>query len=465
MAAVTLALAAGTPIAAQSGAIAGTVFDSLRARMPVRDATVMIVELARTASTDTRGRFRFDSVPAGRYNVTFFSAILDSLGMGAPTATVTVSGGGQSETWLALPSPADLYRRLCGPPRDQQLGVVVGRVRDVDSGQPIAAATVETFWAEFEYVDRAFRRRLLKATTRSGPQGSYILCGVPSDLPLDLTARSGVFQAGPLTVSHDRDVVLLRDITVSVRDSAARADTTVLVRDSAAVPRGTGIVRGRVRERTGRPVADAPVRVVADARETRSGPDGSFTLVGVPAGSRMVEGRAIGYGPATSVADVPTNGTVAVEITFDRRAQEMKAITIIGQRRRPEYSGFSERMSLGAGRFIDETEMRRRPVARIGDAIRRGGNVTYDMTSIGPELKMRPTGSMSNDSRCTPNFYLDGAYIAPPSSVERQTLLQMIESLVLPEDVIGIEMYASLGTVPAQFDRGNNCGAIVIWTR
>ena len=462
------ALVAGAPaLAAQAPppSITGVVYDSLRTRAPLRDVSVMITESGKVASTDARGRFRFDSIPDGKYHLTFFWEMLDSLGIGAPTATVTVAKGLTSEAVLATPSAPELYRRLCGPPKDKSVAAVVGRVRDVDTGLPIAAATVETFWAEFEYVAKSFKRRLFKATTRTGSTGSYILCGVPSDVPLDITARAGVWQAGPITVVHDRDVIAHRELAISRRDSAARADSNALMRDSTAIPVGSGIIRGRVTDRAGRPVPNAPVRVVADSRETRSREDGSFVLTGVPAGTRMLEARAIGYGPATADVDVPTSATTTASIVFDRRAQELKPITIVGQKPRADITGFTERARSSVGIFVTEDDLKRRPVVRLGDALLRGTPITYDMTQIGPEVKMRAMGTMENDSRCIPNFYLDGMFVPPPDVGMRQTMLQSIEALVYPTDVKGIEVYNSVGGIPPEFNRNNGCGSIVIWTR
>ena len=465
--AAALALAALMPQAAvmAQGAITGTIYDSLRVRGPLRDVSVMLTELNRVTTADARGRFKFDSVPDGRYHVTFFYSALDSLGIGGPIATVTVSKGLPAEAFLTTPSPPELYRRLCGPPKDPSVAAVLGHVRNVDTKQPVADATVETFWAEFEYMQRTFRRRTFKATTKSGPQGAFILCGVPADVPLDITVRSGVFEAGPVTVVHGRDVVARRDMAVSLHDSAARSDTTRLIRDSTRILVGSGIVRGTLRDRTGRPVADSPVRIVADARETRSGADGSFVLTGVPAGTRTVEARAIGFGPATTAVDVPTGGSVAVNLLFDRRAQELKTITVIGQRPRRDVEGFFDRQREGLGKYVTDEDLKRRPVSRVGDAILRSGNVMYDLTSTGPELKMRATGSMTNDSRCIPNFYLDGMLIPAPEQGMRQTMLQAIEGMVNPDDVRGIEIYNGIGGTPPEFNRNNGCGSIVIWTR
>jgi len=65
-----LGLAAGVQAQTPTlGSIRGLVHDSLLAARPLERAVVEILELGRLDTTDARGVFRFDSVPAGRYSV------------------------------------------------------------------------------------------------------------------------------------------------------------------------------------------------------------------------------------------------------------------------------------------------------------------------------------------------------------------------------------------------------------
>ena len=68
-----------------AGSITGVVFDSLVRNAPLAGAEVTIDGTQYTTSTDSRGRFRFDGIPAGRAMVRFYHTSLDSLGFGAPT--------------------------------------------------------------------------------------------------------------------------------------------------------------------------------------------------------------------------------------------------------------------------------------------------------------------------------------------------------------------------------------------
>ncbi|MBI3568120.1 MAG: hypothetical protein HY084_07965 [Gemmatimonadetes bacterium] len=65
--------------AGAQGSIVGTAYDSLSTRGPLANATVVLVERARYATADARGRFRIDSVPDGHYTIGCLHPVLDSL--------------------------------------------------------------------------------------------------------------------------------------------------------------------------------------------------------------------------------------------------------------------------------------------------------------------------------------------------------------------------------------------------
>src|ERR1035437_4852695 len=70
--------------ASAQGGISGTVFDSLITHAPLANATVVLVERSKYVATDAHGRFRIDSVPDGRYTLSFIHPVLDSLGLPGP---------------------------------------------------------------------------------------------------------------------------------------------------------------------------------------------------------------------------------------------------------------------------------------------------------------------------------------------------------------------------------------------
>lgn len=104
--------------AQRTGALVGTVFDSLVTERALPYATVAIVELARYTETDSAGRFRFDSIPAGRFTLTFQHPVLDRLGAGGGSSAVDFAADGERSVALTTPSFGTLYRSTCQTPSD-----------------------------------------------------------------------------------------------------------------------------------------------------------------------------------------------------------------------------------------------------------------------------------------------------------------------------------------------------------
>lgn len=98
--------AAIVTIAGAQGSISGSVYDSLSARGPLANATVVLVERNKYATTDAKGRFKFDSVPDGHYSIGFMHAVLDSFDLQVATVPVEVSGNRPATVQLYTPSRA-----------------------------------------------------------------------------------------------------------------------------------------------------------------------------------------------------------------------------------------------------------------------------------------------------------------------------------------------------------------------
>jgi hypothetical protein len=94
----------GAGATAVTGVVAGTVFDSTRAR-PLAGAVVRLAGTGHSATTDASGAFRIAEVPAGRYEVEFTHPRADSLQWKPDAAEVAVEDG-ESAVQLSLPRRA-----------------------------------------------------------------------------------------------------------------------------------------------------------------------------------------------------------------------------------------------------------------------------------------------------------------------------------------------------------------------
>ncbi len=183
--------------AAAQATVTGTVFDSLHANAPLAGANVVIVELSRYVAADSRGRFHFDSVPAGKYAITFLHPSLDSLDVAAEIVPLEVPERGTVNVRLSTPSSRGAYSRLCPGARDLSTGLVFGRVRDVDDASPLGGAIVTAAWTEYGLDKGRMQSKVVRANAVTNPRGAYVLCGLPADVVPQIYVLANGFGAGP----------------------------------------------------------------------------------------------------------------------------------------------------------------------------------------------------------------------------------------------------------------------------
>ncbi|MHB1311711.1 MAG: carboxypeptidase-like regulatory domain-containing protein [Gemmatimonadaceae bacterium] len=110
---LSLVAAVAAPASSQSR-IVGSVYDSLGSRGPLKQATLVLVERSQYSTSDDRGQFTFDDVPAGRYSLAILHAVLDSFDLVAPVRLIDVPSSGAVRVALATPSAATAFRLACG---------------------------------------------------------------------------------------------------------------------------------------------------------------------------------------------------------------------------------------------------------------------------------------------------------------------------------------------------------------
>jgi TonB-dependent starch-binding outer membrane protein SusC len=164
---------------------------------------------------------------------------------------------------------------------------VTGTILDVD-GSPVAGATVSV----------AGGPAALTATT--GPDGAFRLAGVPTtNVVLDVTAEG--FEPRQVTIIGARTALQLQLVLVRPAPPAPPPDETRIV---------SGVVLDAA---TREPLAGARVRVQGTELQTLSERDGTFTLIGVPAGDVVLAVEAAGQ-PAMSMAVPAAKGAVVVTL-------------------------------------------------------------------------------------------------------------------------------------------------------
>ncbi len=451
---------------ASGATVSGVVRDSI-AHTTLADATVQLVaadslpRFGRTAISDAQGRFTIADVPDGTYTLGFFHPLLDSLGLEAPLRAVAVVDQQPVQADLAVPSPARLNEVICGSRAANAGSVLVGIVRDARDGSPVVGASVLGEWLELTYKSRAVTPRIPGVEVKSGNTGWFALCGLPKAGTIALRANRGADSTGQLEMDVPGDRFLRRDLyigagkPVASSDSEARRDMSSASRES--VRGGDELLTGTVVTIVdGKPVAGAQISILGGPR-TRSNARGEWTIVDAPAGTRMLEVRAVGYYPDRRPVDITSAAPALRTKLFTLRAM-LDTVKVVASRvLRRKDTGFEERMRSGAGHYMTAADVARHGSFRTSELFNYVPNLRVErINPLERGLQMR--GGNQRDGWCQPEVYVNGHYMDHLSADE-------IDAWAIPKEIVGIEVYSET-TVPVQFHRSMaECGAVVVWTK
>ncbi|MFL5620447.1 MAG: carboxypeptidase regulatory-like domain-containing protein [Gemmatimonadaceae bacterium] len=448
------------PLRAQSapGRIEGIVTDSAHARWP-EGASVLAVraeppEHSGGATVDNRGRYRIDSLPAGRYMLELASPFLDSLELSLPPREVTVEAGRSARADFAIPSGKTLRAAACpGVALPTGTGALFGRVVDADTDAPLVDARVTIVWHE-TIVDRKTLR--VETAERSGAVttdslGRYRLCGVPTDEWIALQLQHGGRAGSELRlVVPDSAGVAMRHLSLSATASRAIAAAEDTSRDSSAEAplTGTASVAGTVRGVGGLPVGEAQVRVLGAQGTAVSDARGRFSLGDLPAGTQVLEVRRIGYLLAQQPVELRGSRTTAQDVSL-RRIVTLDSIRVLAQRSR--YREFEvNRKANGFGKFFTADSIEHRHPFYTSDLFRMIPGFRVSGFGIDAVVgSSRGVTSLSGD--CRVNVVIDGM---PNQEI----------NLISPFDIGAMEVYRPGEPGPIQYLQGS-CGVIVIWSK
>jgi len=236
--------------------VEGVTFDSLTSR-PLPDAFVAVTGTGRSTTSDSKGRFRLDSVPEGEHTLTMQHAAFDSLGLSGASARVVVRNR-MPRVVLAVPSFDTLWRAACGStelPREGSL--LYGTLRDATTNEPVSERVVEALWTELTGGGRTMAsvgQRRWRLSTTSDERGEYALCGVaigtaitlrvPHDTSADAQADSLETPAS-MTRVRRQDMLVTTTVPLAMRGSSTAAEDST--RASSALgqtqrPSAVGVV-------------------------------------------------------------------------------------------------------------------------------------------------------------------------------------------------------------------------------
>jgi hypothetical protein len=443
--------------------IEGEVTDSAHAR-PLAGATLVLTPRAadspplRIALTDERGRFHFDTLAPGAYDLEVVHPILDSLDLTLPPRTLTLAVDERLHLQLGTPSGATLRAAACpGLQLAKGQGAVVGRVVDADTDTPLVDARVLVSWNDLT-IDRSTLRA--EAQQRTGAVvvdslGGYRLCGVPTENFLLIQVQAQGRAGTTIRVSVPEDVgVVLRRLSLSASAAPLIASIDSAASGNAAPtppqPRmGTAALTGTVQSAAGQPVPGAQVRVLDAVGAARTDSLGHFTLEHLPAGTQLLEVRQVGYLLGQHPVELRSGRSVETSVVM-ARIVSLDSIRVVARRSLYRESEQRRRMNGGFGRFMDEQEIERRNPVEVSDLLRT--TLGFQVRGSGLDAKIISSRGRISIARgeCETNIVIDG--------IQHQDI-----NLLSPRDIGVLEAYSGPAGAPMRYDAA--CGVIVITTK
>ena len=449
---VALAFVAGAGAAtaqqpAPGGATAvavGVVFDSLRGR-PLAGALIRVDSSQQVAMADDQGRFRIEGIAPGGHVLTVEHPLLDTIGVVLRSPAYAFMAGGTLGIELVVPGQETFVQYVCSAAwRNRGPAMMMGRVRDADSGVPVAGARVSLVWYEVE-VTNAVRRAPRVRETQVAPDGTYRICGLPAQLDGKVQVLRGAQTSGEIPINFGTDLVYLRSMSLAAQ-VAARADST------GAPVLGIARVTGRVIDNAGKPLPNARVQLEGSTRVATTRANGDFTLDSLPAGTQSISVRLLGYAPVEQAVDLVSSRPSTVTIKMTEFVPVLEAVRVSAARERGlESVGFNRRRRTGQGYYMDDED------------INENSSFFSDVLRTAPGLRIVPSGMNRQVVTATRNP--NGCVLVWVDGTMWQSLEPGdIDDFVRPSELAAIEVY-SPSTTPAEFQaKGGSCTTIVAWT-
>lgn len=385
-----------------------------------------------TAITDATGFYRIVGLPSGRFAIGFQHDALNALGLEAPLRAFELAADTNVTVDLAIPSGAAVRAQRCGEAaRGSTDGMLAGYVLDARTNAPLGGASVLVNWVEVEVDHGRLRTVPHRITAIADGGGKYLACGLASDVPVGVQ------------VAYRGRRELTSELSVPV-GWASRQDFRLA--DSADV-RGTAILIGHVLHEDKSPLSTGRASIAQLALDVPIR-NGDFTMTGIPAGTWVVEARAIGYEPRSALVDMPEGARVSAAITMGKPAQLLDAVTVVGKPSR-DIKVLSEillRNRVGGGTTFLPGNSWLETATFPADVVRVAHGFSY-------RSQFKVTGRHGCSSVAV---YLDGFRYAD---------LETLTNAVPMKQVLAIEAYPDVISMPYLWRTRGVCAVIAVWTK
>jgi hypothetical protein len=400
--------------------------------------------------TDGSGRFELAVRASGDQTV---EAVHPRLGLlrDIPRQAVLLSLADTTTVSFATPSLQTFVRAYCGAPRGR-VGVV-GLAFGPDS-VPGAGLDIRTRWLT--------ANGWKQVQARSIPRGAFALCDLASGATLPIRLHQGNLALAEQRVRLEPGEWRWIDLRAS--------PVPVTFADDTATGRGERVLAGVARDdSTGRPVAGVEVVLEGTDKTAVTNDIGRYAMADVPTGVRTLLFRSIGYRPVRLGLRLVEADTVWADARLVREGVVLDPIEVTARPTAPRgmREGFEERRSMGFGRYLDSTELRRNEHRPLDELLGRLQGVQISTMFLDGRLMRVATNTRRRDQAGKP-CYMTVIYngmvmnrAGGPSDaipdLRRDFDVAALES---------VEVYLSRAGVPIEYAATNSeCGVVILWSR
>jgi TonB family protein len=222
-----------------------------------------------------------------------------------------------------------------------------------------------------------------------------------------------------------------------------------------ALAQRAAVVSGTVKDSAGRPIADVEVRVAGAGVRVFTDERGVYRMAGLVAGLATLTARRLGFKPYARDIQLVAGQEHHVDVDLVASPELLEGLQVVAAREvyDSRLAGFNARLQQKVGHFVTRERIDRANSTTLSDMLREIPGV-----KIGP-VRNQGRAIRLRGANCPPLVFVDGF---PATAGEFD--VDMIDL----QSVEGIEVYAGLGTIPAEFAGPRDldrCGVIAIWSR
>ena len=303
-------------------------------------------------------------------------------------------------------------------------------------------------------------RALQEITARAGVPLAYSRAVIPVDRIVSVDVHDGTVLRALYQVLSGSQV----ELWVSTEGHMA------LVPASAAEDaEANGTVAGRVTMAdSNEPVYDATISVSGTRLRAATGPDGRYSITGVPEGPHTIFAQRIGFGRDSTSVIVRANETATADFVLRQFAVSLNQVVTIG------YGTQRRRDITGAVGSVTSDDIQRTPVVSVEQALQgrvAGVQVTGGSGQPGSSAAVRIRGGNSIAAGNDPLYVIDGVPVAASANgtntytLETQGVSGLNPLAALnPSDIESVDILKDASATAIYGARASN-GVILITTK